>query len=67
MKTQKYENGVQTIDPKGNCPPVRFRIWLTVRVRIRVAAIFLGGREIVPESTKMLFFKENDMFEERQF
>ena len=60
MKTQKYEKGVWTIAPKGNFPLVRFRVWLTVRVRIRVVggSVFLGGREIVAESTKMLFFKK---------
>ena len=32
-----------------------------------MGAVFLGGREIAAESTKMLFFKENDTFQETQF
>ena len=67
----KNTKSVRTITPKRNYPPVRFRVWLTVRVRIRVGggegAIFLGGRETVAESTKILFFKESKTFEEAQF
>ena len=43
LKTQKYEKGVQTIAPKGNFPLVRFRVWLTVSVRIRVGGQFSSG------------------------
>ena len=68
MKTQKYEKGVRTIGPKENYTPVSFRVWSTVRVKIRVegGAMFFGGRKIVAKSRKMLFYKENDTFEETQ-
>ena len=68
MRTRKYEKGVRTIVPKENWPPVRFRVWLKVWVTIRVGGLFSSGkREIVLESTKLLFFKQDDTFEETKF
>ena len=67
LRSQKYEKGVSKIAPKQNCPPVRFRVWLGVRVRISVEGSFLREREIVLEPTKMLFFKQNHPFKETQF
>ena len=60
LKTQKYEKGVWTIAPKGNFPLVRFRVWLTVRVRIRVGggAFSLGEGKLSQNQQKCCSLKK---------
>ena len=46
--------GIRTIAPEENCPPVKVRVWVRVRVSFRVGggeAIFLGGNcpRTIPE------------------
>ena len=69
LKTQKYEKGVWTIAPKGNFPLVRFRVWLTVRVRIRVGggAFSLGEGKLSQNLQKCCSLKKKNTFEKKQF
>ena len=36
-------DGIQTIALEENCPPVRVRVWIRVRVSFRIGAIFFGS------------------------
>ena len=37
------QKGARKIAPLENCPPVRFRVWFTIRVRIRAGGQFSSG------------------------
>ena len=67
LRTQKYKRVSGQSPPREIAPRLGLGFGQGLALELGLGAKFLGRRQIVLESTKMLIFQQSDTFEETHF